>query len=200
MVEDFYLFWPKIQRSTVFSSRLRLKMWVEFWSELSFSCLRHYVSYLFPVLFKLPHFWGLKIENQILFSTGQYPYKDHATFSSVLSTTILEYKTRTHCNHLDKSFIMEKTSLDRVSELAVKNIWFLGRPMIHVITDQNSCYIVTYILEIFSKKGDANVSHIPPSRWLWNSSICNGSHFMDQESIKKVDDFLCSGRCLHLWC
>ena len=48
----------------------------------------YYVSYLFPVLFKLQHFWGLKIENQILFSTGQYPYKDHATFSSVLSTTI----------------------------------------------------------------------------------------------------------------
>ena len=63
---------------------------------------------MFPVLFKLQHFWGLKIENQILFSTGQYPYKDHATFSSVLSTTILEYKTRTHCNHLDKSFIKVK--------------------------------------------------------------------------------------------
>ena len=104
----------------------RLKMWVEFWSELSFSCVSYYVSYLFPVLFKLPRFWGLKIENQILFSTGQYPYKDHATFSSVLSTTILEYKTRTHCNHLDKSFIMEKTSFDRVRELAFKKYLIFG--------------------------------------------------------------------------
>ena len=98
----------------------------------------------------------------------------------------------------------KNTSLDRVSQLAVKKHLIFGSHNISVmctcvITGQNFCYIVTHFSEIFSKKGWCKCEpHSPKQMPL--EFFNNGSHIMEQESTRKVDVFVWSGRCLHLWC
>ena len=93
-------------------------------------------------------------------------------FSSVSSTTILEYKTRTHYNHLDKNFIMEKK--DIFGAVAQKFMCMC------VITDQNSCLTLWLTFLKYFRKKVMEMWVIFPQADDFGIFINIGSHIMER--------------------